>query len=84
MKLKFILSFFALLGAVVLGIIAIITLPSFFNTMGDAFKLITGNGENIETDKVIGWAIFWFTHFSIVVVLWVYGKKWLKESRPQV
>lgn len=83
MKLKFVLSFFALLGAVILGGIALITLSSFFNTIGDAFKLITGNGENIEADKVIGWAIYWFTHFSMIVVLWVYGRKWLKESRTQ-
>lgn len=81
MKLKFVLSFFALLGAVLLAIVAILTLPSLTNNLGNAFKLITGNGEGIEADKVIGWLIYWFTHISMIIVLWVYGRKWLKESR---
>tara|TARA_R110002072_G_scaffold148033_5_gene295473 strand:- start:870 stop:1118 length:249 start_codon:yes stop_codon:yes gene_type:complete len=81
MKLKFILSFFALLASVLLAGVALLTLPSLFNTLKNTFSLITGNGENVEADKVIGWLIYWFTHISMVVVLWVYGRKWLKESR---
>lgn len=81
MKLKFVLSFFAFLGAVLLGLVSIFTLPSLFTNLSNAFKLITGNGADLETEKVIGWLIFWFTQISMIVVLWYFGKKWLKESR---
>jgi len=79
MRAKKIFGYIFITLSVILVLPIIGLFPSILKAVFGLLKIFTGT-ESYEAGKTIGACFYWLMHISLTIVLWVYGRKWIKES----
>ena len=80
MTAKKILGYTFLTLSIILFLAIVGQLPSLIKTIFEVFRIFDGTLDSYEIGKIVGHFIYWILHFSLVIVLWIYGRKWTKRK----
>jgi hypothetical protein len=80
MTAKKIFGYIFIVMSVILTLAIVGQIQRLFQETFGFFKVFTGTLDTYESTKAITKFVFWILHFTIVIVLWTYGRKWTKRT----
>ena len=81
MTTKRILGIIFIALALLLTLAIVGQLPALFQVSINFFAVFTGKSDSSEIGEAIGHVIYWAVHFTLTIVLWKYGIRWLKKKK---
>ncbi len=82
-KAKKIIGYVFIGLAIILTLTAVGLLPNLIGTIFGIFKIFTGALDSYQIGKFIGSAIYWTVHITLVIILWIYGRIWIKNRTAE-
>jgi hypothetical protein len=67
--------------AIILTLTIVGLLPKLIGTIFGIFKIFMGKLDSYQVGQVIGTAIYWTVHISLTILLWIYGRRWIKINQ---
>jgi len=65
--------------SVILFISILGQITTLYGAVFGFFKIFTGTLSNYEVGRVVGTFLFWALYFFVTILLWNYGRKWVKK-----
>lgn len=78
--MKKVFGYVMVVVSIILALFAFISLPSLFATFSELLELISGDYDSGDVGYVIGWISWWLLSLAVIVILWVFGRKWIREN----
>ncbi len=76
---KKILGILFIVGACLLTLSTVFLLPK---AILNIINLIKVSQTSFEYGFIVGQIIYWFFHIAIMIVLWIFGLRWVKNPKP--
>ncbi len=79
MTAKKILGYFFIVIAMVLTLAIIVLFPQFIKAL---FAIFKSHSDIYEIGYNLGFVTYWIIHITLTVILWIFGRRWIKSSKP--
>jgi thiol:disulfide interchange protein len=80
MRTKKIFGFVFIALAIILGVALIGQFHAVDSAVKGIFMALTGQLEPYQTGRAIGKMIYWVAHIMGMYLLWIYGRRWVREG----
>lgn len=80
MKTKKVFGYIFIVIAAILSLAIIGQTSTIISAVFEFFKIFTGYVEASDAGHAIGHLSYWIIHFSLMIILWIYGLRWTKKT----
>jgi len=79
--MKKVFGYIFIVLSVLLAFAIIGQIPAVIKCVFGVFRLFSGRVDSEESGRICGTLFYWVLHFWATVMLWIYGRKWIKKSQ---
>jgi hypothetical protein len=83
MTTRKILGYILIVVAIILTLAIVGQLPKLIGAIIGVFKIFTGALDSYQVGKVIGTMLYWTVHIALTIILWIYGRRWIKHKKVE-